>query len=178
MDLFRVSTRISSLFRASVRIFRASSRQKSPFQALFGFALTLESTKGNGKIHPSVREERSRKPMDEQALRQMSTEILTDIKEWRRANPRATYVEIEDEVHKRLMQLEARLIEGAVEESPSREWGRGSGVDAAQCPKCAVSLQARGKQKRTLQGNGGQNVILSRTYGTCPKCGESLFPPR
>jgi len=115
--------------------------------------------------------------MDEPALRQMSTEILTDIKEWRRANPRATYVQIEDEVHKRLMQLEARLIEGAVEESPSREWARGSAVDAALCPKCAVSLQMRGKHKRTLQGNGGENVTLSRTYGTCPKCGEGLFPP-
>ena len=48
MDLFRVSTRISYLFRASVRIFRAYSRQKSPFQALFGFALTLESTQRGG----------------------------------------------------------------------------------------------------------------------------------
>ena len=115
--------------------------------------------------------------MDEQALRQMSVEILTDLKEWRRAHPRATYVEIEDEVHKRMMQLEAKLIEGAVEESPSREWGRGSEHEAALCPKCATPLQARGKQKRTLQGNGGQSVILSRTYGTCPKCGEGLFPP-
>jgi hypothetical protein len=114
--------------------------------------------------------------MDEPALRQMSTEILTDIKEWRRAHPRATYVEIEDEVHKRLMHLEARLIEGAVEESPSREWGRGSGVDAASCPKCAVSLQTRGKHQRTLQGNGGENVTLLRTYGTCPRCGEGFFP--
>src|SRR5450755_2630019 len=105
--------------------------------------------------------------MDDQALRQMSTEILTEIKEWRRANPRATYIQIEDEIHKRLMQLEARLIEGVVEESPSREWGRGSAVDAVLCPKCTVSLQARGKQKRTLQGNGGENVKLSRTYGTC-----------
>lgn len=116
--------------------------------------------------------------MDEQALRQMSLEILTDIKEWRRANPRATYVQIEDEVHKRLMQLEARLIENAVEESPSQEWGRESEHEAALCPKCATPLQARDKQKRTLQGNGGEDVTLSRTYGTCSKCGESLFPPR
>src|SRR5260370_18537706 len=115
--------------------------------------------------------------MDEQALRQMITEILTDIKEWRRANPRATYVQIEDEVQQRLMQLEARLIEGAVEESPSREWGRGSAVDAALCPTCAVSLQTRGQHQRTLQGNGGENVTLLRTYGTCPRCGEGLFPP-
>jgi hypothetical protein len=115
--------------------------------------------------------------MDEQVWQKMSTEILTDIREWRRANPRATYVQIEDEVHKRMMLLEARLIQEAAEASPSREWGRGSGVDAAQCPKCAVPLQARGKQKRILQGNGGQSVTLSRTYGTCPKCGEGLFPP-
>src|SRR5450759_491929 len=116
--------------------------------------------------------------MDEQALRKMSTEILTDIKEWRRAHPRATYVQIEDEVHTRMMQLEAQIIESAVQESPSREWGRGSGHEAAPCPTCAVPLQARGTHKRTLQGNGGQSVTLSRTYGTCPTCGESLFPPR
>ena len=115
--------------------------------------------------------------MDEQALRQMSVEIMTDLKEWRRAHSRATYVEIEDEVHKRLMQLEARLIESAVEESPSREWGSGSEQEAVLCPKCAIPLQARGKHKRSLQGNGGESVTLSRTYGTCPKCGEGLFPP-
>jgi RNase P subunit RPR2 len=116
--------------------------------------------------------------MDEQAWQKMSMEILMDLKEWRRANPRATYIQIEDEVHKRVMQLEARLIQEAAEESPSREWGRRSEHEAALCPKCGTPLQARGKQKRTLQGNGGQSVTLSRTYGTCPRCGEGLFPPR
>ena len=116
--------------------------------------------------------------MDEQALRQRSVEILADLKEWRKANPRATYVQIEDEVHKQLMQLEARLIENAVEQSPSREWGKGSEQEAALCPKCATPLQARGKQKRTLQGNGGEDITLESTYGTCSKCGEGLFPPR
>ena len=120
----------------------------------------------------------SRKTMNEQALRKMSTEILTEIKEWRRTHPRATYVEIEDEVHRRMMQLEAQIIEDAAQESPSREWGRGARVQAAQCPKCALPLQARGKHQRTLQGNGGESVTLKRTYGTCPQCGESLFPPR
>jgi hypothetical protein len=84
--------------------------------------------------------------MDEHAWLQKSEEILTDIKEWRRAHPKATFVEIEDEEH-------------------------------PQCPTCAVPLHARGKHKRTLQGNGGQSVTLNRTYGTCPTCGESLFPP-
>lgn len=115
--------------------------------------------------------------MDEQALQKMSLEILTDIKQWRRVHPKATYVEIEDEVHRRMMELEAQIIESAAQESPSREWERGSGGDAIQCPTCAVPLQARGTHKRTLQGNGGQRVTLSRTYGICPTCGESLFPP-
>jgi hypothetical protein len=110
-------------------------------------------------------------------LQQLSLEILTEIKEWRKAHPRATYVQIEEEVHTRMMHLEARLIERAAEESPSRQWGRGSGGDVVLCPQCAVPLQARGKHKRTLQGNGGENVTLSRTYGTCPNCGERLFPP-
>ena len=116
--------------------------------------------------------------MDEQVWQKMSTEILLDLKEWRKVNPRATYTQIEDEVHKRVMQLEARLIQEAAEASPSQEWGRGSENEAALCPKCATPLHARGKQKRTLQGNGGESVTLSRTYGTCPKCGEGLFPPR
>jgi hypothetical protein len=116
--------------------------------------------------------------MDEQAWREKSVEILTAIKEWRQAHPKATYVEIEDEVHRRMMQLEAQVLQDAAQASTSREWEKTSGLPAALCPSCAVPLQARGKHKRTLQGNGGQSVTLSRTYGTCPKCGESLFPPR
>jgi hypothetical protein len=33
-----------------------------------------------------------------------SEEILTNVKEWRRAHPKATFVEIEDEVHARMVQ--------------------------------------------------------------------------
>lgn len=116
--------------------------------------------------------------MDEQAWQQKSAEILTNIKEWRRAHPKATFVEIEDEVHKRMMQLEAQVLQDAAEASESREWGRMSGKPTPLCPTCAVPLQARGQRQRTLQGNGGQTVQLRRTYGTCPKCGTRLFPPR
>jgi hypothetical protein len=122
-------------------------------------------------------EEKVAAAMDEQAWLQKSEEILSDIKEWRRAHPKATFVEIEDEVHKRMMQLEAQILQDAAQESSSREWGGTPGEEHPRCPKCAVPLQARGKRKRTLQGNGGQSVILHRTYGTCPTCGESLFPP-
>ena len=116
--------------------------------------------------------------MDEQAWQKKSAEILTDIKEWRRAHPTATFVEIENEVHKRMMELEAQILQDAAEASASREWGRTSGQQAALCPNCATPLQARGKHQRTFQGNGGQRVTLKRTYRTCPTCGAGLFPPR
>jgi len=114
--------------------------------------------------------------MDEQDWLKKSEEILSDIKEWRRAHPKARFVEIEDEVHRRMLELEARVLQDAAQDSGSREWGRQAGQEAPRCPKCGVGLQARGKQKRTLQGNGGESVTLKRTYGTCPKCGESFFP--
>jgi len=113
---------------------------------------------------------------DQQGWLKKSEEILSDIKEWRRAHPKATFVEIEDEVHRRMLELEAQVLQDAAQDSGSREWGRESIQEPPSCPKCGVSLHARGKQKRTLQGNGGQSVTLNRTYGTCPKCGESFFP--
>ena len=120
--------------------------------------------------------ERVEEAMDEQAWLQKSKEILSDMKEWRRAHPKATFVEIEDEVHKRMMQLEAQVLQETAQESSSREWGGPLGEEHPRCPKCEEPLKARGKHKRTLQGNGGQSVTLHRTYGTCPTCGESFFP--
>jgi hypothetical protein len=129
-----------------------------------------------GKIAPSRRERREA-GMDDAAWLSKSAKILSDVKEWRKAHPKATFVEIEDEVHRRMMQLEARLVRDAAQESSSREWGKETGEEAPRCPTCQLPLQARGKRARTLQGNGGENVTLSRTYGTCPKCGEGFFPP-
>src|SRR5215469_12159588 len=115
--------------------------------------------------------------MDEQVWLTKSAEILTDIKEWRRVHPRATYVEIEDEVHRRLMQLEAQVLQDAAQASESREWGHTSGRTGPVCPSCGIPLEARGMHQRTLQGNGGESIQLDRSYGTCPKCGAGLFPP-
>jgi hypothetical protein len=61
--------------------------------------------------------------MDQEGWLQKSEEILTDIKEWRRAHPKATFVEIEDEVHKRMMQLEAQVLQEADAEKVAVESG-------------------------------------------------------
>jgi len=116
--------------------------------------------------------------MDEQAWQSKSVEILTEIKAWRQAHPKATFVEIEEQVHARLMELEAQVLQEAASASENREWGLSTDTPAPLCPTCAVPLQARGKRERTLHGNGGQSVTLKRTYGICPKCRSGLFPPR
>jgi hypothetical protein len=106
-----------------------------------------------------------------------SEEILANVRAWRRAHPKATFVEIEEEIHKRMMQLEADLVQEAAGNSASREWSRDTPVEQRpHCPDCGVALQARGTHQRTLQGNGGESVTLSRTYGNCPKCGQCFFP--
>lgn len=30
---------------------------------------------------------------------------------------------------------------------------------------------------RWLQTNGGEAIKLERCYGTCPECGQGIFPP-
>lgn len=48
--------------------------------------------------------------MEADAWLSRSVIILSEVKEWRKAHPKATFVEIEDEVHRRMMELEAQLL--------------------------------------------------------------------
>jgi hypothetical protein len=109
--------------------------------------------------------------------RELSEQILTDIKEWRREHPKATFREIEDEVRARMSRLEAQVLQDTAQESPNREWSGSPPSQRPHCPVCQTLLQARGKRKRNLQGVEGQNVTLTREYGTCPNCGTGIFPP-
>jgi len=114
----------------------------------------------------------------DQGWQQLSAQILTDIKAWRRDHPKVTLREIEQEVHQRLSRLEAQVIQDAAQASAQRDWSGTSAQERPTCPVCGTPLQARGKRPRRLQGAGGQEITLSRTYGTCPTCGTGLFPPR
>src|SRR5579859_1725321 len=113
----------------------------------------------------------------DQQWQKLSEQILTDIKEWRRAHPKATFREIEEEVHARMSRLEAQVLQDSAQASSSREWSRAGSEARPNCPVCGTGLQARGKQTRKLQGMGGQEIRLERSYGTCPTCGTGLFPP-
>ena len=82
---------------------------------------------------------------NEDHWRELSEHILTDIKEWRRSHPKATFREIEDEVHKRISRLEAQLIQDTAQESQSRAW---SGANRQERPCCPSRPSAHHPWKR------------------------------
>jgi hypothetical protein len=118
--------------------------------------------------------EAMKKDFDER-WEQLAAEVLTGMKEWRWQHPRATLREIELTLDEKLGNLRARLLEDMALASAAREWCAEDGV-RPQCPQCQTALQSRGSQTRWLQTQQGQELELSRSYGTCPHCGAGFFP--
>jgi hypothetical protein len=83
----------------------------------------------------------------DQDWQSLSEQILTDIKEWRRAHPKATFREIEDEVHERMSRLEAQVLQDTAQESLSREW---SGASEQERPKCPICSTPRPRTRETV----------------------------
>lgn len=108
----------------------------------------------------------------------LSEEVLSGMKEWRLAHPKATFREIEQAVEERVNRLKARMLEDVALASEAQDWHDASQDERPTCPVCHTPLQARGQHARRLQATGGQDITLTRTYGTCPTCGTGLFPPR
>src|SRR5579884_2563961 len=108
----------------------------------------------------------------------MFDQIISGMKEWRAAHPRATMREIELEARERVSRLEAYLIEESALEGQANEWAGKAPEERPTCATCGEAVVARGKQKRRLQATRGREIELERTYGTCPKCGAGFFPPR
>jgi hypothetical protein len=113
----------------------------------------------------------------EQRWRELSEEVLSGMKEWRLAHPKATFREIEEAVHERMSRLEAQMLQETALASGTTDWAEAPAQEQPTCPNCGTPLQARGKRKRGLQGPGGQEILLNRSYGTCPGCGIGVFPP-
>jgi len=104
--------------------------------------------------------------------------VLTGLKEWRLAHPRATLAEMEAAVDERLAPVRARMLERlALASGVADVAGRPAG-ERARCPGCGAELAPRGKKTRVVVTQGGQELRLERDYALCPSCGAGLFPPR
>src|SRR5215472_4670386 len=106
----------------------------------------------------------------ERDWRALSEEVLAGVKEWRTAHPKATFQELEQAIHERMSRLEAQVLQDAAGASRTRDWSHLPQLQHPRCPSCGTPLLARGKHLRHLQGPAGQEIALSRSYGTCPAC--------
>lgn len=93
-----------------------------------------------------------------------------------RPTPKATLREIEKALDERLGRMRARMVQDVALASPQADWKQADPQERPTCPECGTSLQARGKKKRQVQTQGGQEVVLNRSYGMCPTCGVGFFP--
>ena len=107
--------------------------------------------------------------------RRMSDEIQTGMAEWRQEHSKATFREIETELDRRLSELRAGMLTDLALASASTDWEENG--QTAVCPACGAKLKPNGKKSRKLQTRGGRTVELERQYGTCPQCGQGIFPP-
>jgi len=101
----------------------------------------------------------------------MYQQAPAELSAWRKAHPYATLSEIEVEMDKRLNHLRAQMLADLAGEEVLRE------EEAMACPKCGEQMRRRGKKKRRLQVQGGEEIELERHYAVCPDCDKGLFPP-
>jgi ribosomal protein S27AE len=103
--------------------------------------------------------------------------VWSGMADWRAAHPRATLSEIEEALDERLNRLRARLLADLALASTAADVPAASGEERPRCERCGTVVQARGQSERGLVTQGGVDVRLTRSYATCPACGDGSFPP-
>ena len=103
--------------------------------------------------------------------------ILSDVKEWRKAHPKATFVEIEDEVHRRMMQLEAQLLQDLAEESASRGMGKGNRGRSPKMPDLPGATPSPRSADTHLTRQWRSKRDLASHLWNLPELWGEFFPP-
>jgi len=102
--------------------------------------------------------------------------LTAAVADWRAAHPQATFAELEAAVEAELGGLRAQVLAEAL--PPDLPPAAVADAARPRCPSCAGGMVARGRRARTLRVLGDAPLTLTRTYWTCPRCGEGVFPPR
>jgi YgiT-type zinc finger domain-containing protein len=109
--------------------------------------------------------------------RDLSEEVMTGMKEWRLAHPRATFKEIETALDERLARVRARMLSDVALASAATNLKGAEVAERPPCPKCGHPLEHQETTTRTLTTNHDQTIELARSYTLCPACGARVFPP-
>jgi len=101
----------------------------------------------------------------------VSQAVEQEVAGWRRAHPRATLTEIEQEVETATRRLTRWLVEELAGEETALE-------ERPSCPRCRTPMERRGRKARlVLVAHQHQPVRLERPCFVCPACGAGLSPP-
>jgi YgiT-type zinc finger domain-containing protein len=103
---------------------------------------------------------------DEQAV----LEVHARMQQWRRAHPRATLREIEQEVDRQMAPVRTRLIAQVAHQEQA--------ATRPDCPSCGEPMQRVGTRERTVLTAQDATLTLRGAGYRCPACGAGLFPPR
>lgn len=117
-------------------------------------------------------------PSTEQMWHALTEEIITGMRDWRAQHPHATFRDIEDALDSRVHAMRARMLEHLAHQSTAAAWEDAPALTHPTGPQCGTRLPAPMRRHRTMATQGGQDVHVERTYGTCPQCGAGVFPPR
>ncbi len=112
----------------------------------------------------------------EQSWRALSEEILSGMKEWRLAHPKATLREIEQTASELVSRLQTRMVQDSAMSSPLADWQGLAPEQRPTCPACATALVPRGKRKRRLPGSGAALSNSSAVMEPVPRVGWDFSP--
>ena len=102
-------------------------------------------------------------------------QVFEEVGLFNRAQPRATFRQIEDAVEEALAGFRQELISQSVAEHELTDFRRTT--ERPPCPHCGSDLQAIGQDRRGVTIRGDTVVEIERTRGRCSGCSAELFPP-
>jgi hypothetical protein len=90
---------------------------------------------------------------------------------WYKANPEATFDEMEAQLGHQRREVLGRLLELRL-----REDNLGARPEAPRCQRCGEPMVFKGYPTKTVQGLE-VDVKIARAYYKCPTCKVGVFPP-
>ncbi len=109
--------------------------------------------------------------------RELTEEVITGMKEWRLAHPKATFREIEAALDEKLAKVRARMLQDAALASAATDLQGAEARERPPCPKCGQPLEHQEMDTRRLTTNYNHTIELTRSYTLCPACGTRVSPP-
>jgi len=106
----------------------------------------------------------------------LQAQINDVLREWRKENPKASLIEIENTVDANMAEVKRQIIEDLIHESGTADISGLPETERPNCPECGKSMVANGKKKRRLKTSHEKEIEIDRHQAYCPECKVTFFP--